>query len=192
MLLARVDQIGFSDLLPCGQPPAEPVFSHRIRRHRIRRHRIRRQRVRRQRKRRQRKRRQRIRRQFIGRQRIGRQRMRRYHIRRQRIRKYRRRRYRIRRHRIRRYRIRRYCMRRPNPLPLSSDTYLRRNGPPKRFRYREREFFIDNLLVRIHSIIEIILVDRPDFGTNRIHHHGIQPQSLPDIPEKRVAATAQW
>jgi hypothetical protein len=26
---------------------------------------------------------------------------------------------------------------------------------------REREFFIDNLLVRIHLIIEIILVDRP-------------------------------
>ena len=25
----------------------------------------------------------------------------------------------------------------------------------------EREFFIDNLLVRIHSIIEMILVDRP-------------------------------
>jgi hypothetical protein len=25
----------------------------------------------------------------------------------------------------------------------------------------EREFFIDNLLVRIHLIIEIILVDRP-------------------------------
>ena len=26
---------------------------------------------------------------------------------------------------------------------------------------REREFFIDNLLVRIHLIIEMILVDRP-------------------------------
>ena len=26
---------------------------------------------------------------------------------------------------------------------------------------REREFFIDNLLVRIHFIIEMILVDRP-------------------------------
>ena len=26
---------------------------------------------------------------------------------------------------------------------------------------RERDFFIDNLLVRIHLIIEIILVDRP-------------------------------
>jgi len=26
---------------------------------------------------------------------------------------------------------------------------------------REREFFIDNLLVRIHLIVEIILVDRP-------------------------------
>ena len=26
---------------------------------------------------------------------------------------------------------------------------------------REREFFIDNLLVRIHSIIEMIVVDRP-------------------------------
>ena len=25
----------------------------------------------------------------------------------------------------------------------------------------EREFFIDNLLVRIHFIVEIILVDRP-------------------------------
>ena len=28
-------------------------------------------------------------------------------------------------------------------------------------RLREREFFIDNLLVRIHLIIEMILVDRP-------------------------------
>ena len=27
-------------------------------------------------------------------------------------------------------------------------------------RSREREFFIDNLLVRIHSIVEMILVDR--------------------------------
>ena len=26
---------------------------------------------------------------------------------------------------------------------------------------REKEFFIDNLLVRIHFIVEIILVDRP-------------------------------
>jgi len=26
---------------------------------------------------------------------------------------------------------------------------------------REREFFIDNLLVRIHLIVEMILVDRP-------------------------------
>jgi len=26
---------------------------------------------------------------------------------------------------------------------------------------REREFFVDNLLVRIHLIIEMILVDRP-------------------------------
>ena len=25
----------------------------------------------------------------------------------------------------------------------------------------EREFFIDNLLVRVHSIVEMILVDRP-------------------------------
>ena len=30
---------------------------------------------------------------------------------------------------------------------------------------RKREFFIDNLLVQIHSIIEMILVDRPcDIG----------------------------
>ena len=27
--------------------------------------------------------------------------------------------------------------------------------------YREKEFFIDNLLVRIHLIIEMVLVDRP-------------------------------
>ena len=26
----------------------------------------------------------------------------------------------------------------------------------------EREFFIDNLLVRIHLIIDMVLVDRPD------------------------------
>ena len=32
------------------------------------------------------------------------------------------------------------------------------DGPPPR---PEREFFIDNLLVRIHFIIEMILVDRP-------------------------------
>ena len=30
-----------------------------------------------------------------------------------------------------------------------------------RTRGREREFFIDNLLVRIHLIIEMVLVDRP-------------------------------
>ena len=29
------------------------------------------------------------------------------------------------------------------------------------FRGEKREFFIDNLLVRIHLIIEMILVDRP-------------------------------
>ena len=32
---------------------------------------------------------------------------------------------------------------------------------PPRTRLPEREFFIDNLLVRIHLIIEMILVDRP-------------------------------
>ena len=31
----------------------------------------------------------------------------------------------------------------------------------ERRRDGEREFFIDNLLVRIHLIIEMILVDRP-------------------------------
>ena len=30
-----------------------------------------------------------------------------------------------------------------------------------RWTSREREFFIDNLLVRIHLIIEMMLVDRP-------------------------------
>jgi len=36
--------------------------------------------------------------------------------------------------------------------------------PPKKecaILQREREFFIDNLLVRIHLIIEMVLVDRP-------------------------------
>ena len=32
---------------------------------------------------------------------------------------------------------------------------------PKQNTRREREFIIDNLLVRIHLIIEMILVDRP-------------------------------
>ena len=32
---------------------------------------------------------------------------------------------------------------------------------PVMFRKEKREFFIDNLLVRVHSIIELVLVDRP-------------------------------
>ena len=32
---------------------------------------------------------------------------------------------------------------------------------PAAAREREREFFIDNLLVQIHLIVEMILVDRP-------------------------------
>ena len=38
-----------------------------------------------------------------------------------------------------------------------------RQGPEEHcvVHLREREFFIDNLLVRIHLIVEIILVERP-------------------------------
>ena len=32
---------------------------------------------------------------------------------------------------------------------------------PEQRSFREREIFIDNLLVRVHLIIEMILVDRP-------------------------------
>ena len=35
------------------------------------------------------------------------------------------------------------------------------NDDGKGFNVREREFLTDNLLVRIHLLIEIILVDRP-------------------------------
>ena len=34
-------------------------------------------------------------------------------------------------------------------------------GRSRAYAHRDREFFIDNLLVRIHLIIEMILVDRP-------------------------------
>ena len=36
---------------------------------------------------------------------------------------------------------------------------------------REKEFFIDNLLVRIHSIIEMILVN--DFSKPALHHESL-------------------
>jgi len=38
---------------------------------------------------------------------------------------------------------------------------IRRNNLGARIHSTERGFFIDNLLVRVHVIIEIILVDRP-------------------------------
>ena len=44
----------------------------------------------------------------------------------------------------------------PSPSPAGSRGASPALAPPG-----EREFFIDNLLIRIHLIIEMILVDRP-------------------------------
>jgi len=47
---------------------------------------------------------------------------------------------------------------------LSQQTRTFCASPPTRFKpsILEREFFIENLLVRLHLIIKMILVDRPD------------------------------
>ena len=43
----------------------------------------------------------------------------------------------------------------------AGELYAARDVELSRWRRGETEFFIDNLLVRIHLIIEMILVDRP-------------------------------
>ena len=43
-------------------------------------------------------------------------------------------------------------------VPLSTGPHISRQSQRS---FREREFFIDNLLVRIHLIIQMILVDQP-------------------------------
>ena len=56
----------------------------------------------------------------------------------------------------------------PAPLPFTSGALFPRllhiRGP-----FPEREFFIDNLLVRTHLIIEIVLVDR-SFSRPALRH----------------------
>ena len=46
-------------------------------------------------------------------------------------------------------------------VPALPDVPAQRFKAGGRCAGREREFFVDNLLVRIHSIIEMILVNRP-------------------------------
>jgi len=48
-----------------------------------------------------------------------------------------------------------------NTFKVVPSSLGRGTGNSRRMHDEEREFFIDNLLVRIHLIIEIILVDRP-------------------------------
>jgi len=45
------------------------------------------------------------------------------------------------------------------PLPVVEA--VERAGQTRDHGHLQREFFIDNLLIRIHFIIEMILVDRP-------------------------------
>jgi len=53
-----------------------------------------------------------------------------------------------------------FCSR-GTPPTINSRYRSKRALEPSVECHREREFFVDNLLVRIHLIIEIISVDRP-------------------------------
>ena len=49
-----------------------------------------------------------------------------------------------------------------NPEPRTlKQVMIRGAWHSSRSQVREREIFVDNLLVRVHMIIEMILVDRP-------------------------------